>query len=79
MGTRTIGISDEAYERLNRLRGSSEMSFSEVILKFTPQKKELSEIMREIGPDYEFADAIEMASKKMRQATMREVNFDADA
>ncbi|MCK9277398.1 MAG: antitoxin [Methanoculleus sp.] len=79
MGTRTISISDEAYERLSRLKGLSEMSLSEVILMFTPQKKKLSEIMREIGPDYELADAIEKASKEMRQATMHEVNFDADA
>lgn len=55
------------------------MSFSEVILKFAPQKKKLPEIMREIGPDCELADAIEKASKEMRQATMREVHFDADA
>jgi predicted CopG family antitoxin len=79
MGTRTISISDEAYERLSRLKGLSEMSLSEVILMFTPQKKKLSEIMREIGPDYEIADAIEKASKEMGQATMHEVNFDADA
>jgi len=65
MGTRTISISDEAYERLSRLKGLSEMSLSEVILMFTPQKKKLSEIMREIGPDYELADAIEKASKEM--------------
>lgn len=78
MGTKTISISDEAYERLTRLKGSSKMSFSEVILKFTPPKKKLSEIMREIGPDYEFADAIEKASKEMRQAKMRKVDLDAD-
>ena len=55
------------------------MSFSEVILKFAPQKKKLPEIMREIGPDCELTDAIEKASKEMRQAKMREVHFDADA
>lgn len=79
MGTRTISVSDEAYERLTRLKGSSRMSFSEVILKFTPPKKKLSEILREFEPNHELADAIEKASKEMRQAKMREVDFDADS
>jgi len=30
-GTKSISISDEAYERLTRLKGSSRVSFSEAI------------------------------------------------
>lgn len=79
MGTRTISISDDAYERLSRLKGRTNMSFSEVILKYTPPKKKLSEILREFGPNPVLADAIDEASRDMRKASMREVTFDADA
>lgn len=78
MGTRTIRISDDAYERLSRLKGGTTMSFSEVILRFTPPEKKLSEILKEPGPNQELADSIERASREMRNATMREVDFDAD-
>jgi predicted CopG family antitoxin len=79
MGTRAISISDDAYERLSLLRGPSNMSFSEVILKYTPQKKRLSEILKELGPNPALADSVEEASREMRKASMREADFDADA
>ncbi len=79
MGTKTISVSDEAYERLSRLKGTTNMSFSEVILKYTSPKKKLSEILREFGPNEELAEAIEVSSSEMRQAKMRKVQFDADA
>ena len=79
MGTRTISISDDAYERLSRLKGSSKMSFSEVILKFTPHKKKLSEILKEFGPNPALADSVVEASREMRRSSMRKVDFDADA
>ncbi len=79
MGTRTISISDDAYERLSRLKGSSKMSFSEVILKFTPHKKKLSEILKEFGPNPALADSVAEASREMRRSSMRKVDFDADA
>ena len=79
MATRTISINDEAYDRLFRLKSNSNLSFSEVILKFTPPKRALTDVLREFGPNPELADAIEQASTKMRQARMREVPFNADA
>ncbi len=79
MGTKRITISDDAYERLKRLKGSSNMSFSEVILNYTPPKRKLSEIMKEIGTDHELADAIEKASKEMRKAKLREFDLNADS
>ncbi len=79
MGTRTISISDAAYERLSRLKGPSNMSFSEVILKYPPPKKKLSEILKEFGPNPALADSVKEASCEMRKASMREVDFDADA
>jgi len=72
MGTRTNNISDDAYERLSRLKGPLNMSFSEVILKYTPKKKKLSEILREFGPNPTLADSVEEASREMRKASMRE-------
>jgi hypothetical protein len=47
-------------------------------VKFTPSKEKLTEILREFEPNRELADAIEKASKEMRQAQVREVDFDAD-
>ncbi|HNQ33256.1 MAG TPA: hypothetical protein PKJ93_05705 [Methanoculleus sp.] len=47
-------------------------------MKFTPPKEKLTKILREFEPNHELADAIEKASKEMRQAKMREVDFDAD-
>jgi len=79
MGTKTISISDDAYDRLKRLKGSSNMSFSEVIIKYTPAKKKLSEIIMEIGPNPELAGAIEKASREMRKAKLREYDMDADS
>lgn len=55
------------------------MSFSEVILKYTPPKKKLSEILKEFEPNPALADSVEEASREMRKASMREVDFDADA
>ena len=55
------------------------MSFSEVILKFTPPKRTLTEVLREVDPNPDLADAIERASREMRKSRMKEVRLDADA
>jgi len=47
-------------------------------VKFTPSKEKLTEDLREFEPNHELVDAIEKASKEMRQAQVREVDFDAD-
>lgn len=79
MPTRTISISDEAYNKLKSLKTSEKDSFSDVILKYYPRKRKLSEVLAEIGSDPELADAIEKASRDMRKAEMREIDFDASA
>ena len=79
MPTRTISISDEAYEKLKSLKTSEKDSFSDVIIKYYPKKRKLSEVLAEIGSNPELADAIEKASRDMRTAKMREVDFDAGA
>ncbi len=79
MPTRTISISDEAYDKLKSLKTSEKDSFSDVILKYYPRKRKLSEVLAEIGSNPELADAIEKASRDMRKAEMREIDFDAGA
>jgi hypothetical protein len=44
MSTKTISITEDAYERLRSLKETERMSFSEVILKYYPKRRSLSEI-----------------------------------
>lgn len=74
MSTKTITITEDAYNRLKSRKGENE-SFSQVIVKYFPVKRKLSEVLAEIGRDDELADSIEAASKEMRQSKMREVDL----
>jgi predicted CopG family antitoxin len=78
MATKTISISEEAYNKLSSLKVSDKDSFSDVIIKYYPKKRKLSEVLAEIGTNFELADAIERSSEEMRKAKMREVDFDAN-
>jgi predicted CopG family antitoxin len=71
MPTRTISITDEAYQKLKSLKGSEKVSFSDVIIKYYPARKKLSSVLAEIGVNQDLADSIECASQEMRQAKMR--------
>jgi len=73
MPNRTIRITDEAYFRLKALKSSEEETFSDVILKYYPKKRKLSEIIAGIGPSGDLADAIESASPEIRLALLRKV------
>ncbi|MFB3764996.1 MAG: antitoxin VapB family protein [Methanotrichaceae archaeon] len=72
MATRTISITEEAYQKLKSLKSSEKESFSDVILKYYPSRRKLSQVLAEIGIDNELADSIEAASQKMRHAKIRE-------
>ncbi len=72
MPTRTISITEDAYQRLKSLKSSKKESFSDVILKYYPAKRKLSDVLAEIGVDTELADSIEAASQRMRHARIRE-------
>ena len=74
MSTKTITITEEAYNRL-KSRKAENQSFSEVILQNFPIKRKLSEVLDEIGQDDSLADRIEAASKEMRQSKMRDVDI----
>lgn len=48
MATRTIRITEEAYQKLKSLKRSEKESFSDVILKYYPSRRKLSEVLAEI-------------------------------
>jgi predicted CopG family antitoxin len=75
MATKTISITDEAYDLLKGLKKSEKDSFSDVIVRHYPRKKKLSEVLKEIGDCGDLANSIELASKEMRSSRMREVDF----
>ncbi|WP_292421374.1 antitoxin VapB family protein, partial [Methanoregula sp.] len=75
MSTKTISITEEAYERLKSLKKNDKASFSDVILEHYPKKKKLSEVLKEMGANPELADSIEKVSREMRKAKLREVKF----
>ena len=74
MPTKTITITEEAYERLLS-RKSENQTFSDVILQNFPAKKKLSQILAEIGRNDDLADRIEAASQEMRRSKMRDVEL----
>ena len=62
MATKNISITEEAYNRLARLRKANE-SFSEIILEVTG-KQDISKFFGILSP--ESADSLEAAIKKRR-------------
>jgi len=75
MSTKTISITEEAYERLKNLKKNEKTSFSDVIVKYYPVKRRLSEVLAELGDCTELADSVEDVSRKMRKAKLRTVEF----
>ena len=81
MSTKTISITEDAYERLRDLKDSERMSFSEVILKYYPRKRKLSDTLAEIAsalPAHDvcdLADEVERSSEELRAAKMRAVDL----
>jgi len=67
MPHRTIRITEEAYSRLKALKSNEKESLSDVILKFYPKKRKLSEIIATIRPSEDLADSIVQASREIRR------------
>jgi predicted CopG family antitoxin len=75
MATKTISITEDAYERLRALKKDERTSFSEVIVKYYPVKRRLSDVLADLGDCTELADSVEKVSREMRTAKLREVKF----
>jgi len=75
MSTKTISITEEAYERLKALKKDEKMSFSDVIVHYYPVKRKLADVLAELGDCSELADSVEKVSKDMRKSRMRAVRF----
>ena len=75
MSTKTISITEEAYERLKALKKDEKTSFSDVIVRYYPVKRKLAEVLAEIGNCTELADSVKKASRGMRKSRMRPAKF----
>jgi predicted CopG family antitoxin len=75
MATKTISITEEAYNKLKMLKNDETTSFSEVIVKYYPVRRKLSDVLAELGDSADLADTIEKVSQEMRKGRMREVSF----
>lgn len=73
MGTKTISIKDEAYERLKRLKREGE-SFTDLVNRLTKKRSilELSELVGEEEAE-SLAAAIERGSEERRKARREEI------
>ncbi|HZX20729.1 MAG TPA: antitoxin VapB family protein [archaeon] len=68
--TKVISVSDEAYERLSRIKGRD--SFTGTIMRLTkPRKKNLLDVVKSWEPDEELARNIEEAGRRLRKAKLR--------
>ena len=75
MSTKTISITEEAYERLKCLKDNESTSFSEVIVKYYPVRRKLSDVLEELGDCSGLADTVGKVSREMRKTKMRNVRF----
>lgn len=75
MATKTISITEEAYERLKALKKDEKTSFSDVIVHYYPVKRKLADVLAGLGDCSDLADSIEAVSRDMRKSSMRKVRF----
>jgi predicted CopG family antitoxin len=75
VSTKTISITDEAYERLKALKKNEKTSFSDVIVQYYPVKRKLADVLDEIGNCTDLADSVEKTSLAMRKSRMRPAKF----
>lgn len=73
--TKVVTISDESYEELKKWKGDK--SFSETILGLTgkTKTKNLLEVVKNMKPAPELADAIESVYKERHKFKLKKVNW----
>ena len=67
MATKTISITEEAYERLKALKKNEKTSFSDVIVQYYPVRRKLSDVLAEIGNCTETCRFRQKISRDMRK------------
>ncbi len=75
MATKTISITEEAYERLKALKKDERTSFSDVIVQYYPVRRKLADVLAGIGDCTELAVSVEKVSRDMRKGRMKTVRF----
>jgi predicted CopG family antitoxin len=60
---------------LRALKKDEKTSFSDVIVKYYPVKRKLSDVLAELGDCNGLADSVETVSREMRNAKLRKVRF----
>ena len=75
MATKTISITEEAYERLKALKKDEKTSFSDVIVQYYPVRRKLSDVLADIGDCTDLAGSVEEVSRNMRKSRMRNVKI----
>ncbi|MBU2617762.1 MAG: antitoxin VapB family protein [Euryarchaeota archaeon] len=73
MATKTISITEEAYDRLLSEKERDE-SFTNIILKLTG-RKDLLRYIRSLKPDENLANSIEEAMTETRKHKLRDVHL----
>lgn len=68
VATRTIRITVDAHERVRDLKESEWMRFSEVIIKYCPKRRRLSQTLAEIGRGEaaDLAEGVERSDRDLR-------------
>jgi predicted CopG family antitoxin len=72
---KTISITEEAYDRLKRLKDDETSSFSEVIVKYYPVRRKLSDVLEELGDCTDLTESISRVSREMRKTKIRTIRF----
>jgi predicted CopG family antitoxin len=75
MATKTISITEEAYERLKALKKNEKMSFSDVIVHYYPVRRKLADVLTGIGNCTGPAGSVEKISRDMRKSRMKTIQL----
>lgn len=75
MATKTISITEEAYERLRMLKKDEKTSFSDVIVQYYPVRRKLADVLAGLGDCSDLAGSVEKVSGTMRKSRMKTVKI----
>ena len=67
MSMKTISLTEEAFRKLKALKKDETMSFSDIIIKYYPVRRKLTDVLAEIGDCTDLAGSVERVSRDMRK------------